>query len=156
MADAPAAPGAVPSLSTRQRWAAIAQGMQQDMTAYAHLCELLHTQFHAALRHDAEAMQEAAVQITAQVQWLEGTRKERGQHVRALLPAGAPLSMEAAFALLQAPLQQQLLGLWGQLEAQVQVCKAMNQRNCQLIMEQAEVMRAVIVGNAQPEIYAPL
>ena len=78
------------------------------------------------------------------------------QHVLALLPAGAPLSMEAAFALLQAPLQQQLLGLWGQLEAQVQVCKAMNQRNCQLIMEQAEVMRAVIVGNAQPEIYAPL
>lgn len=142
--------------TARQHWAGIAQGMQQDLQAYAHLRSLLHTQFHAALRHDAPAMEQVAQQISAQVQQLEHTRQERGSHARALLPADAVLSMAAVFALVQDPLRQQLEGLWAQLEAQVQACQMLNQRNCQLIMEQAEVMRTVIAGSAQPEIYAPL
>lgn len=140
----------------RQRWAAIARGMQQDLVAYTALRALLHTQFHAALRHDATAMEQVALQITAQVQQLDGARHQRSQHVQALLPAGAPLSMAALFARLQPPLQQQLQTLWEQLQAQVQECKAHNVRNCGLIMEQAEVMRTVIAGQSQPEIYAPL
>ena len=41
------------------------------------------------------------------------------------------------------------------LQARVQECKACNLRNCQLIMEQAEVMRGVIAGSSQPDIYVP-
>ena len=59
-------------LTERQRWADIARGMQQDLAAYAGLRDLLQTQFHAALRHDAAAMEEVARQIAAQVQQLDG------------------------------------------------------------------------------------
>lgn len=147
---------ATTGVTVRQRWAAIAQGMQQDMAACAGLRGLLRSQFHAALRHDAAAMEQVALQITAQVQQLDSTRLLRGEHARALLPAGAPLSMAALFAQLQPPLQQQLQSLWSQLEALVQECKALNVRNCGLIMEQADVMRTVIAGSSQPEIYVPL
>ncbi|MBQ0132431.1 MAG: flagellar export chaperone FlgN, partial [Comamonas sp.] len=64
--------------------------------------------------------------------------------------------MTALFALLQAPLQQQLRNLWRQLEALVQHCKALNVRNCQLIMEQAQTMRQVLGGgNHEEGIYGP-
>lgn len=142
-------------LTERQRWADIARGMQQDLAAYAGLRDLLQTQFHAALRHDAAAMEEVARQIAAQVQQLDGTRQQRSLHARALLPAGAALSMTALFSLLQPPLQQQLQALWAQLQVRVQECKACNLRNCQLILEQAEVMRSVIAGSSQPDIYVP-
>ena len=143
-------------MTVRQHWAGLAQGMQQDLQAYGQLRDLLHTQFHAALRHDAPAMEQVALQITAQVQELDRTRQERSVHARALLPAGTPLSMASVFALVQAPLRSQLESMWAQLEAQVQTCQHLNQRNCQLIMEQAEVMRTVIAGSAQPDIYAPI
>lgn len=143
-------------LSARQRWARIAQGMQQDLLAYTQLQALMGEQFHAALRHDAAAMQDVAQRITAQAQALEQSRQERVEHARALLPGGAPVSMTALFAQLQGPLQQQLLGLWRQLEALVQHCKALNARNCQLIMEQAQTMRQVLgATNENEAIYAP-
>lgn len=143
-------------LSARQRWARIAQGMQQDLLAYTQLQALMGEQFHAALRHDAAAMQDVAQRITAQAQALEQSRQERVEHARALLPGGAPVSMTALFAQLQGPLQQQLLGLWRQLEALVQHCKNLNVRNCQLIMEQAQTMRQVLgATNENEAIYAP-
>ena len=142
--------------SVRQRWAAVAQGLQQDALLYTALRDLLQQQFHAALRHSATDMEQVALQITGVVQKLDVTRQARSDHVRALLPDGAPLSMRAALAQLQPPLQQQLGQLWAQLEAQVLHCKELNVRNCQLIMEQAELMRTVIVGNVPSDIYAPL
>lgn len=149
MGETPVLPG------MQQRWAAIAQGMQQDLAAYGRLRELLEQQFHAALRHDAPAMAQVAQNITAQADALADSRQQRVSHARALLPAGAALSMSALFGLLKAPLQQQLQALWAQLETQVQSCKALNLRNCELIMEQADLMRTVIAGGAQAEIYAP-
>ena len=143
-------------LSARQRWAHIALGMQQDVAAYGALQTMLGEQFHAALRHDAAAMQAVAQRITAQAQALEQSREQRVAHARALLPAGTPVTMTALFALLQAPLQQQLRNLWRQLEALVQHCKALNVRNCQLIMEQAQTMRHVLGGgNHEEGIYGP-
>lgn len=142
--------------SARQRWAHIAVGMQQDLAGYATLQRLMHEQFHAALRHDATAMQEVAQRITAQAEALELSSQQRVLHAQALLPAGVPVSMSALFAQLQAPLQQQLQALWSQLEAVVQQCKALNVRNCQLIMEQAQTMRQVLGGGSQEEsIYGP-
>lgn len=142
--------------SVRQRWAHIAQGMQQDVVGYRHMQALMQAQFHAALRHDAPAMQEVAERITAQAQLLEQSSQQRVSHARALLPAGVPLSMSAVFALLQEPLQQQLRALWQQLETAVQQCKALNVRNCQLIMEQAQIMRQVLGATGADEgIYGP-
>ena len=143
-------------LSPRQHWAAIAQGLQQDQMACEALADLLQQQFHAALRHDAAAMQTLADAISAQVQAMEGSRLQRVAHAKALLPPTATVSMAALFSQLGAPLQQQFQALWDKLEASVQACKAANVRNCTLIMEQAEVMRSVIAGPEQGVIYAPL
>lgn len=146
-----------PAWTPRQRWVAIAQGMQQDVSGYGALHGLLKQQFHAALRHDAAQMEALATAITTQAQQLENNRSTRVQHVQALLPPGSKVSMQAVFALLQPPLQTQLQALWAQLEAQVVACKNQNLRNCQLIMEQAEIMRSVIMGAAAaPAIYAPI
>lgn len=140
----------------RQHWVAIAQGMQADIQGYEQLRLLLKAQFHAALRHDATAMEQVALQIAAQAQLLGQSTEGRVLHVRALLGSGQHVSMSAVFMQLKAPLQQQMQALWAQLEALVQECKAMNLRNCQLIMEQAELMRQVVGGSAQQEmIYGP-
>lgn len=144
------------ALSVRQRWAHIALGMQHDLAAYGVLQTLLREQFHAALRHDATAMQDVAQRISAQAQMLTLSSQQRVLHAQALLPAGAPVSMHALFARLQAPLQSQLQGLWSQLEAMVLECKALNVRNCQLIMEQAQTMRQVLgTSNHEEGIYGP-
>lgn len=143
-------------VAARQHWIRLAQGMQQDLKAYEALRELLKAQFHAALSHDTAAMEQLAQRISAQAQQLAQSTQERSEHVSALLPAGTPPSMRAAFALLKAPLQQQMQGLWTQLEALVQECKAMNLRNCELIMEQAQLMQQVIGGSSAVEgVYGP-
>lgn len=143
-------------LSARQRWAHIAQGMHQDVAGYREMHTLMQAQFHAALRHDAPAMQDVAERIAAQAQSLEQSSQQRVVHARALLPVGAPVSMTAVFALLQGPLQGQLQALWQQLETSVQQCKALNVRNCQLIMEQAQIMRQVLGATTADEgIYGP-
>ena len=147
-------------MSARQRWGAIAQGIQQDLQAYQALRQLLKQQFHAALRHDAVLMAQLGEAIETQAAQLEQARQLRVQHAKALLPPQAALSMTALFAQLQQPLQGQLQGLWQQLEALVVDCKQLNMRNCQLIMEQAEIMREVIASRAgtavATDIYAPL
>ena len=72
-----------PAWTPRQRWVAIAQGMQQDVADYAALQDLLKQQFHAALRHDAARMHSLADAITAQTDKLEASRAARVQHVQA-------------------------------------------------------------------------
>lgn len=143
-------------LTLRQHWVSIATGMQKDLERYGELQELLRQQFHAALRHDAPAMERIAHQITAQTVLLQAARTARVQHVQALLPAGQVASMDAVLSQLKPPLQTQLRALWSRLEAQVQTCKSMNLRNGACIMEQAQLMRQVLGGGMPEEdIYAP-
>lgn len=144
------------TMSVRQRLAQLAQGMQQDADGYAALKNLLEKQFHAALSHDAMAMEAVALQIAEQAEQLARQSDARVQHARALLPVGHKLSMTAVFAGLPQALRAQLMAMWSALQAQVTTCQALNVRNCQLIMQQAETMRAVMAGGASVEgIYAP-
>ena len=146
-----------PVAGARAHWVQIAVGMKDDLQAYQQLQELLRTQFHAALRHDAAGMAQVAQQISAQAQLLEASRVRRVAHARALLPAGATLSMTAVLALLQSPLKEQLSRLWAQLQQQVQACKAMNLQNCEIIMDQAQTMRQIVQGRSAEEgIYGPV
>lgn len=144
-------------MTPRQHWIGIAQGLQQDLAGYQALQSLLQQQFHAALRHDAAAMEAVAQQITAQAEQLEAASRQRVLHARALMRAQEDtVSMTQLFLQLKAPLQQQLQALWDRLQQQVQECKSLNLRNCRLIMEQAELMRNVITGGMPDEdIYAP-
>lgn len=142
----------------RQLWAQIAQGMQQDLQGYESLRGLLRQQFHAALRHDAQAMQDVASQIAACAQTLQASSRVRVALAQQLLPAGVSVSMRTLFAQLKGPLQQQLLRLWERLEQLVQQCQADNVRNCGLIMEQAQLMRQVLTGQSESEsagVYGP-
>lgn len=144
------------AMSARQHLAQLAQGMQQDAAGYEALQTLLEAQFHAALRHDAGAMEAVALRIAEQAEQLARQSDARIEHARALLPGGQKLSMTAVFAPLPQALRHQLLGMWNALQAQVTACQALNVRNCQLIMQQAETMRAVLAGGVVTEdIYAP-
>ena len=148
----------VQAVALRQHWAGIAQGIQQDMLSYGQLQELLQQQFHAALRHDAQAMTSLGQAIESLAQELEQRRETRVNHARAILPQSHKVSMAQLFATLQSPLREQLQKLWDALEAKVLLCQQMNVRNCQLIMEQAEVMRHVLshgVTQHDSDIYAP-
>ena len=74
----------------------------------------------------------------------------------ALQPQATSLAMRTLLAQLKAPLQQQMQALWERLEQQVQTCKALNVRNCQLIMEQAQLMRQVIgIAPVEDGVYGP-
>lgn len=143
-------------LAPRQRWLALAQGLQQDLKDYAALRQLLAQQYQAALRHDAAAMQQLAQAISSLADRLHGMREQRVGHAQALLPGQGAVSMLAVIALLQPPLRAQFEQLWQRLLELVQACKQDNLRNGQLIAEQAEIMQTAVFGKAQDLIYAPL
>ncbi|MFT7723735.1 MAG: flagellar export chaperone FlgN [Roseateles sp.] len=124
--------------------AALLRGLQADRSAYARLRELLEAQFQAALRHQAEPLRRLADEIVALVDELDAHTRRRGLLLRQLLgPQGEP-GIGRLLQRLPAPVEQPLAGLWAALEAQVRDCKALNQRNCQLITDQQALMRRVM------------
>lgn len=132
--------------------AALLRDLQADRSAYAQLRELLEAQFQAALRHRAQALQESAEEILALVEQLNAHTRQRGLLLRQLLGSHGEASMGRLLQRLPASVAQTLGGLCTALQEQVNECKALNQRNCQLITEQQALMRRVMgVGE---ELYA--
>ena len=140
-------------MTPRERLSDIMRGMQEDLAGYKALHALLERQFDAAVRHDTQTLEGVAESIVARVAALERSRSARVEHTAALLGPGVRPSMTELMRRLSGPTLLQLTGLWSQLESQVRDCKALNLRNCRLIMEQGEVMRRVLVG--EEGIYAP-
>ncbi|NCT85672.1 MAG: flagellar protein FlgN [Comamonadaceae bacterium] len=132
--------------------AALLRDLQADRSAYAQLRELLEAQFQAALRHQAEALQRLADEIIALVDLVEARGRQRGLLLRQLLGTQGEPRMDRLLQRLPAKAAQALGGLWTALEQQVRDCKALNQRNCQLITEQQALMRRVM--GVEEELYA--
>lgn len=127
-------------------------GVHADHADYQQLRRLLGEQFDAALRHDTQALATLGERITAQVAVLDGRRRERMRAV-ALLGLRAPATMEQVIALFAHNMQAAVLQLWKALEALVLECKALNGRNCRLMMEQHALMQRVLAGEA--DTYVP-
>lgn len=132
--------------------AALLRDLQADHSAYARLRELLEAQFQAALRHRAAALQEVADEIVALVEQLDAHTRRRGLLLRQLLGSQGEASMSRLLLRLPPATAQALGGLWAALQEQVNECKALNQRNCQLITEQQALMRRVM--GVEEELYA--
>ncbi len=146
------------TVDRKQSLVRLSQGMQADFVDYRALRELLKAQFQAAVGHRSAQLAQLADQITALCATLEARRVERV----ALVSLWNPLVGERAPAervpmvLGELPegFRQPALALWQALEAIVLECKALNQRNCSVLLDQHEVMQRVL-GNGD-EIYAPV
>jgi len=124
--------------------AALLRDLQADCAAYGRLRELLEAQFQAALRHQAEPLQRLADEIVVLVDELDAHTRMRGLLLRKLLGSQCDASMSRLLSRLPTTAAQALGDIWATLEGQVRECKALNQRNCQLITEQQALMRRVM------------
>lgn len=144
---------AAPRSSRAEYVARVLQTVRADLAGYRQLRELLDSQFEAALRHQSAALQEVAEQITALVDVLEQRREERVALVAKVTGQPRPDSMEPIFKLLNESSRTSVEGMWRELEHLVVECKALNARNCQLLMDQHEIMQRVL--NGEVDTYAP-
>ncbi|AKJ30356.1 flagellar protein FlgN [Caldimonas brevitalea] len=128
-------------------------GVRADLADYARLRELLQEQFDVALRHDSQQMAETAERISALTAALEARRGERVALAAELLGKDAPVSMQRLVPLVPAPARAALQDWWQTLEALVRECKALNARNCRLMMDQHEIMQRVL--HSEVHTYAP-
>ncbi|WKB54102.1 flagellar export chaperone FlgN [Eleftheria terrae] len=134
--------------------ARLLQGVRADLTDYVRLQELLESQFEAALRHETVAMQDVAERITALAAMLEARRQDRVALLEQLLAGQAqPASIDALLPQLSPQGRATLQAWWRTLEERVRHCKALNARNCRLLMDQHEIMQRVLQPEA--DLYAP-
>jgi flagella synthesis protein FlgN len=137
---------------TTELLGALLHGLQADREAYGRLRALQETQFEAALRHQPDALQRLADDILALVDELEARARQRSQLLSQLLGTQGEPTMSRLLQRLPVKAAQGLGGLWTALEQQVQDCKALNHRNCQLITDQQALMRRVM--GIQEDLYA--
>jgi len=128
-------------------------GIRADLIGYGQLKGLLEAQFDAALNHRADKLDQIAAAILTQVEDLEERRRERVALAAEILGTGQEVSMAAVFQQFSDGRREVLQSGWQVLEGLARECKALNERNGRLLMEQHEIMRYVLDGEAQ--IYAP-
>lgn len=131
---------------------ALVAGVHADHGDYQALRRLLDAQFDAALRHDSEELTALGARIAEQVGVLDERRRERMRLV-GLLGLRAPVAMEQVIGLFAQNTRDTVLQLWQALQALVAECKALNLRNCRLMMDQHAMMQRVLDGDA--DTYAP-
>lgn len=141
-------------MKQREAWNRIFSGMRADVHDYRRLRDLLEEQFGAALQHRTDAIGEIGGRITELTAVLEERRCERVR-LASLLDAGrtSRVSISAVAQRLQGASRATFDVCWTALEALVQECKALNIRNCKLLMDQHEIMQRVL--NAEADTYAP-
>lgn len=130
---------------------AILRGLVADLDGYRRLEALLGEHFHAALRHDSQRAAQAGDAIAALAGELEAHRAERASLARRLLRGD--VRMADVFVLMNAEAREQAERAWTELERRVRDCKALNERNCRLVMDQFEIMQRVLDGEA--DVYVP-
>ncbi|MDN3921560.1 flagellar protein FlgN [Roseateles violae] len=129
-------------------------GMHADRRSYTQLQALLEEQFQAALRHQAEPLMKLAERIGAVVDTLNSQRLTRRQLVARLLGRDQDLSMPALLQRLPQASSAVLGQTWSALEQQVRDCKALNARNCELIVQQQALMQRLL--GMEQDTYAEL
>lgn len=141
------------AMTTSQTLSILIKGVYADVTDYREMKGLLEDQFNAALHHRVHDMKGAAERITAMVEVLDARRREREELARRMLGERQPATMAAVFRLLPAAPRQAMQSWWQLLETLVNECKALNMRNCRLIMDQHEIMQRVL--GSEENVYAP-
>lgn len=128
------------------------QGVAADHDAYTALQGLLEQQFTAALRRQAQRLNELAEEISVLVDTMEARRAQRV--ALAQVVAGAEARMADVYALLKPEARAKLEADWLALETMAKECKRLGKRNTELMVEQYSIMQRVLHGDNQ--IYEPV
>lgn len=128
------------------------QGVAADHQAYQALQALLEQQFTAALRRQAQRLNELAEEISVLVDTMDVRRTERVALAQTV--AGLDARMADVYALLKPEARSKLEADWLALEAMAKECKRLGKRNTDLMVEQYSIMQRVLHGDNQ--IYEPV
>lgn len=135
----------------------LAAGVRADVADYGLLRERLEAQFDAALHHDTGRLARLADEIVALCGTLDARRGERtrliGVFASALKGTPAADAVPALLAHLPEGQRSAAAADWADLCLLVRECKALNVRNCRLLMDQHDIMQRVL--NDGDGIYAP-
>jgi len=131
-------------MTVREALGRLIKGVHADLGDYRTLRELLDAQFEAALKHRSAVIGDVADRISALTAQLEKRRIERVALAKVL--AGKPnhVTIAAVSARLPASARPAFDEWWQTLEKLVQECKRLNQRNCDLLMNQHEILQRVL------------
>ncbi len=141
-------------MTNRQALERLFAGMRTDLADYARLRDLLEEQFTAALHHRSAELTGLAERILALTAVLEERRRERVELVRRLLgQESRQASLQKVAARVPRAARNAFDACRSQLESLVRECKALNLRNCRLVMSQYEIMQRVL--GEESHTYAP-
>ncbi len=141
-------------MTRRPDSATFLQLLREDLRDYRRLQEQLDSQFEAALRHQSDRVTQVSESIAALTDALDRRRAQRLRLAQRLTGAEPNRCHRAMVDLLPAPSAELLAAWMTELEGLVRECKRLNARNCQLLVEQHEIMQRVL--NAENTTYAPV
>jgi flagella synthesis protein FlgN len=141
-------------MTAREALTRLIKGVQADLGDYRALRALLEAQFEAALKHRTAVIMDVAERISQLTAQLEQRRLERMALARVLLGGRSDVTILAVSARLPRNVRGTFDQWWRVLERQVQECKRLNQRNCDLMMNQHEIFRRVMQTEGG-DTYAP-
>jgi flagella synthesis protein FlgN len=131
-------------MTAREALSRLIKGVHADLGDYRTLRELLDVQFEAALKHQAAMISDIAERITELTAQLEKRRVERVALAKVLVGKQASVTISSVAARLPANTRAAFDEWWRTLEKLVQECKRLNQRNCNLLMNQQEILQRVL------------
>lgn len=141
-------------MTAREALGRLIKGVHADLSDYRTLRELLDAQFEAALKHRSAVITDVADRISALTSQLEKRRVERVALAKVLAGKQGNETISAVSARLPANARPAFDEWWQALEKLVQECKRLNQRNCDLLMNQHEILQRVLQTDAGGT-YAP-
>ncbi|MFC4308143.1 flagellar export chaperone FlgN [Steroidobacter flavus] len=132
-------------MTVREALGRLIKGVHADLGDYRTLRELLDVQFEAALKHRSAVITDIADRISVLTTQMEKRRAERLALAKVLVgkQPGA-VTISAVSARLPANARPAFDEWWQTLETLVQECKRLNQRNCDLLMNQHEILQRVL------------
>jgi flagella synthesis protein FlgN len=141
-------------MTVREALGRLIKGVHADLGDYRTLRELLDAQFDAALKHRSAVITDVADRISALTAQLDKRRAERLALAKVLAGKQSNVTISAVSARLPANARPAFDEWWQTLEQLVQECKRLNQRNCDLLMNQQEILQRVLQADAGGT-YAP-
>lgn len=141
-------------MTVREALGRLIKGVHADLGDYRALRELLDVQFDAALKHRSAVIGDIAERISALTAQLEKRRAERVALAKVLVGKQSNVTISAVSARLPATARPAFDEWWQTLEKLVQECKRLNQRNCDLLMNQHEILQRVLQADGGGT-YAP-
>jgi flagella synthesis protein FlgN len=131
-------------MTLREALGRLIKGVHADLGDYRTLRELLDVQFEAALKHRSAMIRDIADRISALTAQLDKRRAERVALAKMLVGKQSSVTISAVSARLPANARPAFDEWWQTLEKLVQECKRLNQRNCDLLMNQHEILQRVL------------